>query len=91
MSPELFVLSALRALVEVAGLFLLGQGALYLLAGGRRESNAIYLFFRLATRPLLRLARRITPKFVVDRHLPLVAFFLLFWLWIALALAKRLL
>ena len=91
MSPELFVVSTLRALVEVAGLFLLGQGALYLLAGRGRERNAIYLFFRLATRPLLGLVRQITPKIVVDRHLPFVAFFLLFWLWIALALAKRLL
>lgn len=90
MSPELFVLSALRALVEVAGLFLLGQGALYLLAGRGREGNAIYRFFRLATRPLLHVVRWITPKIVVDRHLPFVAFFLLFWLWIALALAKRL-
>lgn len=90
MSPELFVVSALRALVEVAGLFLLGQGALYLLAGRRRDGNAVYCFFRLATQPLLRLVRRITPKIVVDRHLPFVAFLLLFWLWIALALAKRL-
>ena len=33
-ATELFVVSVLRAVVELAGLFLLGQGALYLLAGG---------------------------------------------------------
>jgi hypothetical protein len=91
MAIELFLVSALRAVVEVAGLFLLGQGALYLLAGPRRENNVIYRFFRIATRPLLRLARLVTPRVVVDRHLPVVAFFLLFWIWIALAFAKRLL
>jgi hypothetical protein len=91
MSIELFIISALRAVVEVAGLFLLGQGALYLLAGAGRENNAMYRFFCLVTRPLLRLVRFVTPRVVVDRHLPLVALVLLFWAWIALALAKRLL
>jgi uncharacterized protein YggT (Ycf19 family) len=91
MAIELFMVSALRAVVEVAGLFLLGQGVLYLLAGPGREQNAIYQFFRLATRPLLRLVRSATPRLVVDRHVPVVAFFLLFWIWIALAFVKRLL
>jgi len=31
-NPAVFIISALRSLVEVAGLFLLGQGGLYLLA-----------------------------------------------------------
>jgi hypothetical protein len=26
---------------------------------------------------------------IVDRHIPVVAFFLLFWIWIALAYARR--
>jgi hypothetical protein len=44
---ELFVVSVLRALVEVAGLFLLGQGVLYLLAGARREKMRFISFSRL--------------------------------------------
>ena len=38
------------------------------------------------TRPM---ARAITPKAIIERHVPFVAFLLLFWLWIFLAWAKR--
>ncbi len=88
--PELFALGALRALVEVALLFLLGQGVLALLAGSRRHDNAVYRLFVLVTRPVLKLVRLVAPPQIIDRHLPFVAFFLLFWLWIGLAWLKRL-
>lgn len=89
-NPELLALSILRALVEVALLTLLAQGLLALLAGARRDSNPIYQLFRVVTRPVLRIVRFITPKLIIDRHLPVVAFFVLFWVWIFLAYAKRL-
>lgn len=88
-STELFAVSVFRALVEVAGFFLLGQGLLYLLAGARRESNMIYQLFQIVTRPVIRVVRLITPRIIVDRHIPVVAFFLLFWLWIVLAYVRR--
>jgi uncharacterized protein YggT (Ycf19 family) len=88
--PELFVLGLLRALVEVALLFLLGQGLLALLAGSRRDTNAIYKLFLIVTAPVLKLMRRITPRQIIDRHLPFVAFAVLFWIWIALAWLKKL-
>lgn len=90
-NTALLLVSLVRALVEVAMLCLLGQGLLYVLAGRSREQNGIYLLFRLVTRPVLRLVRRVTPRPVLDRHLPVVAFFLLFWLWIALAYLRHLL
>lgn len=89
LNTGLLLLGVLRSLVEVAGLFLLGQSVLYLLAGASREQNGIYLLFRLLTRPVLRIARFVTPRLVLDRHLPFVAFGLLFWLWIALAYLRR--
>ncbi len=87
--PELLVLSILRALVEVALLALLGQGILALLAGARRHGNPIYALFLIVTRPVVRVARLAAPRAILDRHLPFVAFFVLFWLWIALAWLKR--
>ena len=36
-----FLISALRAIVEMLGLCLMGQGVLYLLTGSRRQQNAI--------------------------------------------------
>jgi uncharacterized protein YggT (Ycf19 family) len=86
---DLLILSILRAVVEVALLALLGQGAVALLAGARRQTNPIYQLFAIVTRPVIRAVRWITPKPVIDRHVPFVAFFLLFWLWIFLAWAKN--
>lgn len=88
-NPELLILSALRVLVEVAMLSLLGQGAVGLLSGARRHANPVYQVFQIVTRPVLRIARFITPRLILDKHLSSVAFFLLFWLWIFLAWAKR--
>lgn len=88
-TPDLLILSILRALVEVALLALLGQGAVALLAGARRHTNPIYQLFAIITKPVLRVVRFVTPKPVMDKHLPFVAFFLLFWLWIFLAWAKQ--
>jgi hypothetical protein len=89
MPLDLFLISVLRTLVEVAGLALLGQGVLALLAGKYRHENLFYRVFQIVTRPVIKAARFITPRFIIDAHVPFLAFFLLFWLWIALALAKR--
>lgn len=88
--PELLILGVLRGLVEVAMLFLVGQGILALLAGSRRHTNIVYKFFLIVTQPVLKLVRFISPPQIIDKHLPFVAFFFLFWLWIGLAYLKRL-
>lgn len=87
--PELFLIGTLRALVEVAMMFLIGQGLLALLAGSRRHTNGVYRLFVLITSPVLKIVRFISPPQVIDKHLPFVAFFVLFWLWIGLAWLKR--
>jgi uncharacterized protein YggT (Ycf19 family) len=89
MPLDLTLVTILRALVEVAGWFLLGQGVLYLLAGAQRDRNSVYRLFRLLTSPVVKLTRAITPRRVIDRHVPVVAFFILLWIWIGLALVKR--
>lgn len=89
MHIELLVIGILRALVEVALLFLLGQGILALLAGSRRHDNAIYKLFVIVTQHVLKLVRMISPPQIIDRHLPFVAVFVLFWLWIGLAWLRR--
>ncbi len=89
MSIELFIVGALRALVEVALLSLLGQGLVGLLSGASRAKNPVYALFSIITRPAVRLTRFITPAAIIDKHLPYVTFFVLFWLWILLAYVKR--
>ena len=86
---QILLFSILRALVEVAGFALLGQGLLYVLAGSSRDRNVIYKLFGVIASPVIRLVRAVTPRIVIDKHIPVVAFFLLFWLWILLAYVRR--
>ena len=90
-AADLYIVSILRALVEVAGMFLLAQGLLYLLAGATREKNIVYQLFRIITRPVIQMTRFVTPRVIVDKHIPFVAFFILFWLWLLLAYVKQML
>lgn len=83
MPVELMLLTAVKALAELAAMFLLGQGLLYVLAGPKRDGNLVYQLFRTLTGPVIRATRAITPKFIVDRHIPYVALLLLFWIWLA--------
>jgi hypothetical protein len=89
MPTELLLISMLRALVEVAGCFMLGQALLSVLAGRKRNDNFVYQLFALLTRPIIRLTRAITPRLVRNDHIPFAAFLLLLWLWIGLQMAKR--
>lgn len=84
----LTIIVILKALAEIAGLALLGQGVLFLLAGAGREQNVFYRTIRTITAPLLRLTRLITPRFIVDQHIAFVAFFLVAGLWVALTILK---
>ena len=86
---DILLVSIARTLVEVAGFALLGQGAVALLAGKTREQNLFYRLLRLIASPAVRAVRFITPRFILDAHVPMLTFFLLFWLWIALAITKR--
>jgi len=84
----LTVILILKALAEIAGLALLGQGVLYVLAGGNREYNVFYKVLSTITTPVLRATRLITPRVVADAHIGVAAFFLVAGLWIALVLLK---
>jgi ABC-type uncharacterized transport system permease subunit len=78
----------LKALTEIAGLALLGQGILFVLAGANREQNLFYKVLKTITSPIMRAVRFITPRFVPDRHIGVAAFFLVVGLWLALTMLK---
>ena len=71
----------LKALVEVAGLALLGQGILYLLAGASRDQNVFYRILKTLTMPVWRAVRFVAPRIIVDRHIGYLAFLLLAVVW----------
>jgi hypothetical protein len=84
----LLLVEAVKLLAEIALLSLAGQWVLGLLAGRRRQENLFYQLFQVITRPLIAGARLVSPRVVLDQHLPLVAFLLLVFIWIAATLTK---
>ena len=87
-SIELFLVSTLKALVEIAAMSLFAQGVVGLLSGNARQENIIFRLFQVVTAPILKFARKVAPKFIADAHLGALSFFMLCWLWIALVFAK---
>lgn len=74
--------SLIKLVAEIALMALLGQWVLGLLAGARKQQNLFYQILEIIGRPFVSLARLITPKLVLDRHVPVVAFLLLLFTWL---------
>jgi len=84
----LMLVEILKLVAEIALLSLAGQWVLGLLAGAKREQNLFYQVFQIVTRPLVAAARLISPRVVIDRHVPLVAFLLLAFVWLVATITK---
>ncbi|MBL8316342.1 MAG: hypothetical protein JNK55_21635 [Rubrivivax sp.] len=84
----LLFLSSLKMVCEIALLALVGQAVLYVLAGAKRDDNFFYQLLKILTRPFIAAARFITPRQVLDAHVPLVAFLLLLLTWAVVTFEK---
>ena len=84
----LLLVNIVKLVAEIALMALFGQWVLGLLAGRQRENNMVYQLFQVLTRPVVSGVRRITPKVVIDRHVPLVAFLLLAFVWLIATVTK---
>ncbi len=84
----LLLVTAVKLIAEIAGMALLGQWIVGLLAGAKKEQNIFYQLLAILGRPFVKVASWVTPKFVLERHLPLVAFLLLLMVWFAAVLLK---
>lgn len=84
----LFTISALKLITEIACLALLGQWIVGLLAGQLKQHNVFYQVLQIIGRPFVWLARLATLRAVLDRHVPLVAFLMLGFAWLAATAAK---
>jgi hypothetical protein len=82
----LLLASALKLIAEIALMALIGQWVLGLLAGARRDTNLFYGILKAMTNPFVRVARGLAPRQVLDRHVPLVAFLLLSFVWVSATL-----
>ena len=84
MQTELLLVVILKALAELAGMFLLGRGLLWVLAGRKRMENIFYQVLSVVTDPLIRATRWLAPRVVLDEYIPAIAFGLVLWVWVAI-------
>jgi hypothetical protein len=84
----LLFVSSVKLVAEIALLAFAGQWLLGLLAGAKRETNFFYRLLKVLTDPFVRGARWVTPKLVLERHLPLVAFLIMVSVWVVATLYK---
>jgi hypothetical protein len=84
----LLFISAIKLITEIALLALFGQWVLGLLAGQRKDQNIFYKILQLIGQPFVKVVRLVTPKLVLERHLPLVAFLILAVGWLGVTIAK---
>ncbi len=84
----LLFVSIVKLICEIALLALAGRGLLSLLAGQKRENNFFYQALVAMTKPFVSAARFITPKAILDRHVPFVAFSLLSIIWVVTLIEK---
>ncbi len=78
----------LKAINEIALMAMIGQGALFLLAGSKRDSNIVYFILKSMTMPVMKFARLITPRIILDQHICWVALFIVLLAEALLIVAK---
>lgn len=90
LQESLYWLRLVQLLLAIPLLALAGQGFVWVLARGFGQPPAANVFYRLLAllaAPATRLARFVTPQFIADRHVPLVALSLLVVAYVATMLA----
>ena len=84
----LLMVMTVKLVAEIALMALFSQWLLGLLAGAKRETNMFYKLLQVITGPFIKVTRMISPRFVLDRHVPLGAFLLLSVVWFVAVIAK---
>jgi len=93
LQSTLYWLRLVQVLLAIPLLALAGQGIVHVLTrlfGQDPQTNFFYRLLETVASPFTRACRFITPKFVPDRHLPLVALSLLGvgYVWTMLAIGN---
>ena len=84
----LLAMVILKSLVELSLLFIVGRFILGLLAGAKRQTNVFWQLLDVASKPALWLTRRVSPRLILDQHIPLAAASWLIIAWVLVAMAK---
>ena len=84
----LLAVTSIKLVAEIALMAFAGLWVLGLLAGQKRDTNFFYQLLAVLTRPFVKGVRFITPRIVLDRHIPLAAFVLLAMVWVVVTIMR---
>lgn len=84
----LLTISIVKMICEIALMALLGKGLLFVLAGQQREQNVFYRLLNILSQPFEVIVRKITPRFILDSHIPVATFSTLACLWMFSVMMK---
>ena len=77
-----------KSLIELSLMFIVGRFLLGLLAGTNRDNNVFWQLLDVASKPALWLTRKLSPKLILDQHIPLAASSLLLIAWVFIVQLK---
>lgn len=83
----LLLVVVLKSLIELSLMFIVGRFVLGLLAGAKRDTNVFWQLLDVAAKPALWLTRKVSPKLILDQHIPLAT---ASWLLVAWVLVVKL-
>lgn len=84
-----FLISALRAMLEMLALCLMGQAILYVIAGSGRSNNLIYRLFDLITRPPRQIVALLLPRSFSAMAVAALTWLIVLLLWLGLAFVRK--
>ena len=77
-----------KGLIELSLMFIVARFILGLLAGAKRSTNVFWQLLDIAARPALWITRRVSPKLILDKHIPLAAASWLLIAWVVVVKIK---
>ena len=77
-----------KSLIELSLMFIVARFILGLLAGAKRSTNVFWQLLDIAARPVLWITRRVSPKLILDQHIPLAAASWLLIAWVVMVKLK---
>lgn len=78
----------LKSLIELSLMFIVARFLLGLLAGAKRNTNVFWQLLDVAAKPALWITRWVSPKLILDRHIPLAAVSWLLIGWVLVVKVK---
>jgi hypothetical protein len=78
----------LKSLIELSLMFIVGRFILGLLAGAKKSTNIFWQLLDIAAKPALYITRKLSPKFILDQHIPLATASWLIIAWVIVVKQK---